>query len=110
MATTAETVKDALVGYRKPEEMSSETRANWVQFSKTDEKGESYMDRDAFIDAIAPPDEDYVSRVSQYHTKMLTSSSTRFPVSSTVPFSSSPTATVLAASTRTSTLLSRTCS
>ena len=61
MATVTESVKESLVGYSKPAEMSIETRTNWLQFAKTDDNGEQYMDKESFIDAIAPPTEDYVS-------------------------------------------------
>lgn len=61
MATVAETVKDSLVGYAVPSEMSSETRINWLQFAKRDDNGDLYMDREAFVEAVCPPNEDYVS-------------------------------------------------
>lgn len=60
MATVTESVKETLVGVTKPTEMSMEVRSSWSQFAKSDDNGEQYMDREAFIDAIAPPDEDYV--------------------------------------------------
>jgi solute carrier family 25 (mitochondrial aspartate/glutamate transporter), member 12/13 len=61
MATVTETVRESLVGFSKPGEMTVETRTNWLQHAKKDDSGEMYMDREAFIDAIAPPTEDYVS-------------------------------------------------
>ena len=65
MATVAESVKESLVGVVKPPDLSNETRVNWLQYAKKDdEDGQSYMDREAFVNAIAPPGEDYVSSSS----------------------------------------------
>jgi hypothetical protein len=61
MATVTEAVKDTLVGYDKPSEMSTEVRSSWIQYAKVDDQGERYMDVEAFLNAVAPPDEDYVS-------------------------------------------------
>lgn len=61
MATATESVKETLVGFTQPGEMSNEVRVSWLQYAKTDDNGEKYMDREAFVNAIAPPDEDYVS-------------------------------------------------
>ena len=60
MATVTEAVKETLIGTDKPTEMSTEVRASWIQNAKVDENGERYMDVEAFLDAVAPPNEDYV--------------------------------------------------
>lgn len=111
MATVTESVKETLVGSSKPEEMSTEVRNNWQQYAKTGDNGEQYMDREAFINAIAPPDEDYVSSLLASCDLMeLTTCSTRFPVSNTAPFSLSQTAKLPAALHKTNTLHSTTSS
>jgi hypothetical protein len=70
MATVAESVKETLVGVDKPAGMSDEVRASWLQYSKTEEDGERYMDKEAFINAVTPPDEDYVSfQIAQPHAR-----------------------------------------
>ena len=61
MATVAEAVKKSLVGKEAPPELSSESRLGFMKNAKRGEDGELYMDEEAFIDAIAPMGEDYVS-------------------------------------------------
>ncbi len=62
MATVAETVKESLLGVSQPEDLSSTSRATFLKYAKQEgENGEYYMGEDEFIDAVAPPEEDYVS-------------------------------------------------
>lgn len=58
-----EGVKETLVGTEGEElQYSSQTRAEFMQYAvKDEETEEEYMGRQEFVDAIAPPDEDYVS-------------------------------------------------
>lgn len=58
-----EGVKESLVGADFDEQnFSAQTRAEFMQYAiKDDENGEYYMGREEFVNAIAPPDEDYVS-------------------------------------------------
>ena len=60
MATVTDAVEESLVG-KTHAELSLETRATFGKFAKPDENGEMYLGEEEFIDAIAPPEEDYVS-------------------------------------------------
>jgi len=55
-----ESLKESLLGTEAPEGVSSESRARFLQHATLEEEGELYMTQDDFINAIAPPDEDYV--------------------------------------------------
>ena len=59
-----ESVKDTLVGHEVPSEeqqTSAQTRADFMQHAIQDEEtGEYYMGQQEFVNAVAPPDEDYV--------------------------------------------------
>lgn len=59
MATVTEAVKDFALGTAMPADLSQEARANFLKFAKQGEDGEYYMDQEAFVNAIAPPGEDY---------------------------------------------------
>jgi hypothetical protein len=61
MATVTETVKESLLGTTKPEELSQTSRATFLKYAQKDENGELYMGEEDFVNAIAPPEEDYVS-------------------------------------------------
>ena len=61
MATIGESVKESLLGTTMPTHLSDDSRANFVKFAKVDENGDLYMQEEEFINAIAPPEEDYVS-------------------------------------------------
>ncbi len=62
VATVKETVKETLVGSKEPEQLSAQTKARFNRHASKDaETGELYLGPDQFIDAIAPPHEDYVS-------------------------------------------------
>jgi solute carrier family 25 aspartate/glutamate transporter 12/13 len=55
-------VKESLLGSQQPEHLSSQTKSRFnSQAAKDADTGELYMGPDEFINAIAPPTEDYVS-------------------------------------------------
>ena len=61
MATVAEAVKESILGVTQPEDLSPTSRTTFLKFAKQDEEdGDYYMGEDEFINAIAPPEEDYV--------------------------------------------------
>ncbi|KAI1377293.1 mitochondrial carrier [Hypoxylon crocopeplum] len=60
--TVKEVVKESLLGSEEPSNLSASHRASFINNAKKDEQtGELYMGPDEFIEAIAPPTEDYVS-------------------------------------------------
>lgn len=61
MATVTEAVKESLLGSTTPTSLSTESRTNFLKYAKRDQDGELYMNEEDFINAIAPPEEDYVS-------------------------------------------------
>lgn len=61
MATVTEAVKESLVGTTLPESLSTEARLSFLKHARRDDDGEPYMVEEDFINAIAPPEEDYVS-------------------------------------------------
>ena len=61
-ATVKEVVKETLVGSTEPEQYSAQTKARFNRHAAKDPAtGELYLGPEQFIDAIAPPHEDYVS-------------------------------------------------
>ncbi len=59
-----EAVKESLLGTEEPTQLSAQTRSTFLLHAKKDpESGELYMGREEFVNAIAPPTEDYVSSV-----------------------------------------------
>jgi len=60
MATVTEAVKESLLGSTAPPNLSSESRATFLKYAQQDADGELYMNEEAFINAVAPPEEDYV--------------------------------------------------
>lgn len=55
-----ETIKKSLLGTDEPKELSSQTRAHFATSAiKDPETGQLYMGEEQFINAIAPPSEDY---------------------------------------------------
>jgi hypothetical protein len=62
MATVTEAVKESLLGSTVPDSLSGEAKATFLKHSRAAEDGELYMNEEDFIAAIAPPEEDYVSR------------------------------------------------
>ncbi|MCJ1269287.1 mitochondrial aspartate-glutamate transporter agc1 [Lobaria immixta] len=60
MATVTEALKETLVGTTREPELTQEIRATFDHHARKDEAtGEFYMERDEFVDAIAPKNEDY---------------------------------------------------
>jgi solute carrier family 25 aspartate/glutamate transporter 12/13 len=61
-----ESVKESLVGVeedpqREEQQASAQTRADFMQHAIRDEAtGEYYMGQEQFVNAVAPPGEDYV--------------------------------------------------
>lgn len=60
MATVTEAVKESLLGSTAPTNLSSESRATFLKYAQQDTDGELYMNEEDFINAVAPPEEDYV--------------------------------------------------
>ena len=62
MATVKEALRETLVGTTLEPELTQETRATFSRHARQDEAaGELYMEKDEFVNAIAPTNEDYVS-------------------------------------------------
>jgi solute carrier family 25 aspartate/glutamate transporter 12/13 len=62
MATVAESVKESLLGTSQPEQLSPSSRTTFLKHAKRDkETDELYMGQEEFVNAIAPPDQNYVS-------------------------------------------------
>ena len=55
-----ESLKETLLGSETPDGLSAESKARFLQYASLEEEGELYMSQDDFINAIAPPEEDYV--------------------------------------------------
>ena len=65
MATVAESVKESLLGISQPEELSSSSRKTFLKHARRDEDtDELYMGEEEFVNAIAPPEQNYVSSLS----------------------------------------------
>jgi solute carrier family 25 aspartate/glutamate transporter 12/13 len=64
MATVAESVKESLLGTSVPEQLSPSSRTTFLKHARRDEEtDELYMGEEEFVNAIAPPDQNYVRRV-----------------------------------------------
>ena len=62
MATVAESVKGSLLGISLPDQLSPSSRTTFLKHARRDdETDELYMGEEEFVNAIAPPDQDYVS-------------------------------------------------
>ncbi|KAK4163580.1 mitochondrial carrier domain-containing protein [Cladorrhinum sp. PSN259] len=60
VASVKEAVKETLVGSEEPAQLSAQTKARFVRYALKDpETGESYLGPQEFIDAVAPPSEDF---------------------------------------------------
>ena len=70
MATVTEAVKESLLGTTTPESLSTESRITFLRHANKDEAGELYMSEEDFINAIAPPEEDYVSSSLARHMSL----------------------------------------
>jgi solute carrier family 25 (mitochondrial aspartate/glutamate transporter), member 12/13 len=63
MATVAESVKESLLGTSVPEQLSPSSRTTFLKHARRDEEtDELYMGEEEFVNAIAPPDQNYVRR------------------------------------------------
>ena len=57
----ATAVKESLLGSEREESLSFQSKASFDLHAKADEQtGEKYMNKDDFVDAIAPTSENYV--------------------------------------------------
>lgn len=56
-----EAVKETLVGSIEPQELSAQTKARFIRHAIKEDGAEPYLGPDEFINAVAPPSEDYVS-------------------------------------------------
>jgi solute carrier family 25 aspartate/glutamate transporter 12/13 len=62
MAALSEQVGEVLLGTTDEPQLSHRTRAAFMKHAKKDEAtGEYFLNEDAFIEAVAPESEDYVS-------------------------------------------------
>ena len=61
MATVTDSIKESLLGSTQPENLSLESRHTFLKYAQQGENGEHFMSEDDFVNAIAPPEEDYVS-------------------------------------------------
>lgn len=71
MATVSEAVKESLVGSSQPVSLSTESRVTFLKNARRGDDDELYMNEEDFINAIAPPEEDYVSFVPRYSHRLL---------------------------------------
>lgn len=51
------------MGSTEEPQLSHQARSNFLRHAQKDENGEPYMNEEAFINAVAPKQEDYVSHV-----------------------------------------------
>ena len=66
MSTVTEQVKETLVGTVREPSLSTDAQATFERNARREEEtGELYMTEEEFVNAIAPPTEDYVSRPYQ---------------------------------------------
>jgi solute carrier family 25 (mitochondrial aspartate/glutamate transporter), member 12/13 len=76
-------VKESLLGTEEQTQLSAQTRATFLLHAKKDpESGELYMGREEFINAIAPPTEDYVCLVPHRSNQHMYFLSSTAPISS----------------------------
>lgn len=68
MQSTAESIKESLkeslLGSEAPEGVSTESKTRFLQHATLEDNGELFMAPDDFVNAIAPPEEDYVSTLA----------------------------------------------
>jgi len=63
VALVKEAVKETLVGTEEPVQLSTQTKARFNSHAVKDaESEELFLGPEEFINAVAPPDEDYVSQ------------------------------------------------
>jgi solute carrier family 25 (mitochondrial aspartate/glutamate transporter), member 12/13 len=64
VAKVKEAVKETLVGSEEPVQLSTQTKARFIGHAVKDpETGELFLGPEEFINAVAPPEEDYVSQL-----------------------------------------------
>lgn len=62
MATVKAQVSEVLLGTSEEPPLSAQAKAVFMKHARKDEEtGEYYLDENAFINAVAPENEDYVS-------------------------------------------------
>ena len=61
MATVKEAVKEGLLGTTREPQLSQQAKATFDKHARQDASEEPYMTEEEFVNAIAPPNEDYVS-------------------------------------------------
>ncbi|KGO39806.1 Calcium-binding EF-hand [Penicillium expansum] len=59
MASVTEAVKESLLGSTEGPHLAHQARANFVLHAQKDENGDLFMDKENFINAVAPKQEDY---------------------------------------------------
>jgi solute carrier family 25 (mitochondrial aspartate/glutamate transporter), member 12/13 len=65
VALVKEAVKETLVGVEEPVQLSTQTKARFNSHAVKDpETGELFLGPEQFINAVAPPEEDYVSQLT----------------------------------------------
>jgi solute carrier family 25 aspartate/glutamate transporter 12/13 len=68
VALVKEAVKETLVGTEEPVQLSTQTKARFNRHAVKDpESGELFLGPEQFINAVAPPEEDYVSQLNRSH-------------------------------------------
>lgn len=68
MATAKTAIKESLLGTTKEPELSTQSKATFNRHARQDdETQEPFMTQDDFVNAIAPPGEDYVSATNISH-------------------------------------------
>lgn len=66
ISVVKEAVKETLVGSEEPTQISAQTKAHFLSNAiKDPETGELYLGSDEFVKAVAPKNEDFVSRASK---------------------------------------------
>lgn len=69
MATAKIAIKESLLGTTKEPELSTQSKATFNRHARQDdETQEPFMTQDDFVNAIAPPGEDYVSASISFTT------------------------------------------
>lgn len=55
-----ESLKETLLGTEEPATVSSESKDRFLKYATIEDNGEMFMTQEDFVNAIAPPEEDYV--------------------------------------------------
>lgn len=71
MATVVAKVQESLLGSEAPSSLSSESKDRFLKYARQDEEdGDFFMHSEDFVNAIAPPEEDYVSCAHQIYSNI----------------------------------------